>query len=415
MTDEFSAADRKVLRDLAKRVAEVAALPVMAERRRLWKKFNALLPERAMILVFPEGSWREIKADWQPQCEGQEARAAEDGLRTTLWTHEHMDTDVPAEPEFWIGKAITDTGWGLQPQWIYSREETGARKFDPVLHSAADLKKLHFPEVSHDAAASAKNLEFFTELFGDILSVHQAGIKFVGFHLIQQYTFLRGLEQAMVDMYECPELIHEAMRFFQEGNRRLVQQYLDQGLLDLNNDGTYNNSGGVSYSDELPQKDFAGKVRFKDLWACAETQEFALVSPQMHEEFALQYEKPLLEPFGLTGYGCCEDLTNKLDYVFKIPHLRRISISPFADVDRCAAGLKGDYVFSWKAHPAHMVGQFKSDMIRQYIRHTLEVCRDNGCVLEMILKDTHSCAGHPERFTQWTKIARELVNEFAGK
>jgi hypothetical protein len=62
-----------------------------------------------------------------------------------------------------------------------------------------------------------------------------------------------------------------------------------------------------------------------------------------------------------------------------------------------------------------MVGQFKPDMVRQYIRHTLEVCRDNGCPLEMILKDTHSCSDHPERFTQWTKIARELVNEFAGK
>jgi len=99
-----------------------------------------------------------------------QVEAAEDVFRTVLWTHEHMDTDMPVEAEFWVGKAITDTGWGLQPQWIYSREETGARKFDPVLHSAADLKKLHFPEVSHDAEASRKQLEFFTDLFGDILT-----------------------------------------------------------------------------------------------------------------------------------------------------------------------------------------------------------------------------------------------------
>ena len=57
-------------------------------------------------------------------------------------------------------------------------------------------------------------------------------------------------------------------------------------------------------------------------------------------EFALQYEKPLLEPFGLTGYGCCEDLSRKLDDVLTIPHIRRISISPFADVDLSAARLK---------------------------------------------------------------------------
>ena len=128
----------------------------------------------------------------------------------------------------------------------------------------------------------------------------------------------------------------------------------------------------MSYSDELPQKDFTGTVRLKDLWACAQAQELALVLPEMHEEFVLGYEKRLLEPFGLTGYGCCEDLTNKLDHIFRIPHIRRISISPFADVARCAAKLKGDYIFSWKPHPAHMVGRFKEDMIRQYIRRTLE-------------------------------------------
>ncbi|MBC7236793.1 MAG: hypothetical protein H5T69_13215 [Chloroflexi bacterium] len=30
-------------------------------------------------------------------------------------------------------------------------------------------------------------------------------------------------------------------------------------------------------------------------------------------------------------------------------------------------------------------------------------------VRPMILKDTHTCEGHPERFTRWTAIARELA------
>ena len=44
-------------------------------------------------------------------------------------------------------------------------------------------------------------------------------------------------------------------------------------------------------------------------------------------------------PFGLNAYCCCEDLTNKIDYSFEIPNLRRISISPWADVDKCAERL----------------------------------------------------------------------------
>jgi len=128
----------------------------------------------------------------------------------------------------------------------------------------------------------------------------------------------------------------------------------------------------------------------------------------------LPYEKRLLAPFGLTGYGCCEDLTRKLDEVFTIPHIRRISISPWADVDVCAAKLRGGYIFSWKPNPAHLVGLFDEQAVRAYIRHTVEVAQRHGCVLEMILKDTHTCEQHPERFNRWTQIARACVSDAAG-
>jgi hypothetical protein len=104
-------------------------------------------------------------------------------------------------------------------------------------------------------------------------------------------------------------------------------------------------------------------------------------------------------------------LSDKLEDVFTIPNLRRISISPFADVERCAEQLGGDYIYSWKPHPAHLVGDFSEERIRDYIRHTLEVTGD--CVIEMILKDTHTCEYHPERFTIWTDIAQELAAEYA--
>ena len=83
------------------------------------------------------------------------------------------------------------------------------------------------------------------------------------------------------------------------------------------------------------------------MWASAEAQEMALVSPAMHREFVLEYEERLLAPFGLNGYGCCEDLTRKLDDVLAIPNIRRISIAPWADVDACAERLGGGCIFSW--------------------------------------------------------------------
>jgi hypothetical protein len=404
----ISAADRKTLRDLASKVAEIAALPIMAERRDLWRKHNALKLVRPMILVFPEGAWRELLPDSAMTCRGEEARKIEWGLRARVYQHEHLDTDAVIEGDYVVGKVVRDTGWGLQAKWRWSDQPTGARAFDPVVLVPGDLKKLRFPEVSLDQAATRENLAFAQDLFGDILEVKLKGVAHVSFHLMSVYTSLRGLEQVMMDMIENPGWLHEAMAFLAEGHKRMVSAYVEQNLLSLNNDGTYHSSGGVGYTDELPKKGFdPDRVRPCDMWASAESQEMAQVSPRMHAEFCLTYEKPLLAPFGLNGYGCCEDLTRKLDDVLAIPNIRRVSISPFADVDACAERLQDECIFSWKPHPAHLVGAFQPERIRRYIRHALEAA--GGCVLEMILKDTHTCDNRPERFDQWTRIAREEV------
>ena len=202
------------------------------------------------------------------------------------------------------------------------------------------------------------------------------------------------------------------MAFVTEGHQRLMRQHIQLGLLNLNHDNTYHNSGGNGWIDTLPGKNFDGvHVEPRHMWGSAESQEMAQVSPEQHAEFALAYEKQLLAPFALTGYGCCEDLTRKLDLIFEhLPNIRRLSISPWADVDACAATLAGRRaIFSWKPNPAHLVGTFHEAALRAYIRHTLEVCRRHDCALEIILKDTHTCENHPERFDRWSRIAREEI------
>ena len=404
----ISKRERRLLRDLAKQVADAAALPVMAERRELWKRHNSLRPARPMILVFAEGAWRELLPDVSLKCTGKAARAIEWNLRHRLYTHEHLLDDTVVEKDWVVQKVVKSSGWGLEPKWRAAPTATGAGAFEPVLHAPADLRKLRFPEISVDEKATAADLARAQDLFGDVLDVKLKGVAHVSFHLMSQYTHWRGLNETMMDMYDNPSLLHDAMAFLEEGHRRVIRQYEDLNLLSLNNDGTYHSSGGVGYTDELPAAGFdPGRVRPRDLWASAEAQELAQVSPAMHAEFSTAYEKRLLAPFGLNGYGCCEDLTLKLGDVFTIPNIRRISISPFANVETCAEKLGRRYIFSWKPNPAHLVGRFDPEALRAYIGHTLEVAR--GCVLEMILKDTHTCENHPERFAEWTRIARELV------
>ena len=216
----------------------------------------------------------------------------------------------------------------------------------------------------------------------------------------------------MMDMVLNPSWLQDAMAFLTEGHRRLVQQYIDLNLLSLNNDDTYHSSGGNGYTDDLPAPGFdPDRVRPIDMWASAEAQELAGVSPKMHAEFSLDYEKALLAPFGLNGYGCCEALDRKMEDVLAIPNIRRVSISSFSDVDVCAEKLRDAAIFSWKPHPAHLVGAFDDDRIRNYIRHAVEVTQANNCVMEMLLKDTHTCEHQPERFDRWVAIAREVRQE----
>ena len=406
----LSPRDRALLRKLAQEVAEIASRSEISQRRRQWVEHNSLRSTKPMMLVFPEGSWAELLPDNLLQCETEETRAIEWNLRHRIYTFNHFQDDSVIEAEWVVGAPLTNTGWGLEPVKLASSEERGSFRIVPVLHEQADLKKMHFPDLVYDEAAHLRNLEEMHALFGDILQVKRKGVAHISYHLWSQYIYLRGENRYMEDLMDAPDFVHEVMSFFEQGHHRLLQQMIDLNLLSLNNDNTYHSSGGNGYTDQLPALGFdPAHVRPCDLWASAESQELAGVSPRMHREFALEYESRLLAPFGLTGYGCCEDLSRKIEDILQIPTMRRISISPFADLEKSAAALRGRAIYSWKPQPSHLVGQFQPEMVRAYIRRAIQACKAQGCYLEMILKDTHTCERRPERFDEWTRIAREEI------
>ncbi|MEN6355877.1 MAG: hypothetical protein ABFD83_02200 [Armatimonadota bacterium] len=408
----ISQKDREILRDLAKRVADIAGLPIMAQRRESWKKHHGLQRVRPMLLVFPERSWIELVPEESLTCRDEAARGYERSLRQKIYYHENIFDDTVIEQTFIVPKAISNTGWGLESQWTASDSAAGAGTFKPVIESQEDLKKLKFPKVIHDEAESMRRLQEAQDLFGDILDVRLKGIRTVSFHMMNIYTHLRGLERVMMDMYEEPEMLHEAMSFLEQGYHKLIDQYVDMNLLSLNDDDAWIYPGGNGYSGELPPAGYdPAHILPRDMWATAEAQELTIVSPEMTYEFAIQYEKRLLERFGISVYGCCEDITRKLNYVFEIANLRQVNISPFADVDKCAENFRKDIIFSWKPHPSALVGDFDEKYIRENIRHALDVTKN--LVMEIVLKDTHTCENHPERFTRWTRIAREVIEEYS--
>ena len=412
-TPIVSSEDRRILRDLAHRVAEIAARPEMRERRDEWVRHNRMAPGRPMIYIGPEGAWGELVPASALKCRDEQARGAEWRLRAKIHEFEHFASDNVVDNRWTVHKVIHDSGWGLERKWRPSPQaDRGAMGFEPVLLAPSDLKKLRIPRIEYDEAATQRDLDWAQEVLGDILAVTLKGRDRMDYHLFNQYSGWRGLDQALLDLCDNPSLVHDAMAFLEAAHRDLLRQYIAQNLLGLNNDHTDIYTSGYGYSDELPQRDWDGThVRPGDVWNWAEAQEMAVVSPAMHHEFVFAYEKRLLEPFGLNGYGCCDDLTLKLDFVLTIRNLRRVSICPWSDVEACARQLGNRVIFMWKPQPAHLVGTFNADMVRRYLRRTMDAAHAHGCVLELALLDTHTCEHHPERFDQWSQIAHEEAEQ----
>jgi hypothetical protein len=128
----------------------------------------------------------------------------------------------------------------------------------------------------------------------------------------------------------------------------------------------------------------------------------------MHGEFGIDYERKWLEKYGLTYYGCCEPLHKKIEVLTRIPNLRKISISPWADVAAAAELMRDRYVMSLKPGPMVLAGtSFDAEDVRKELSAKLKSAR--GCNVEIILKDISTVRHEPWRLWQWEKTASEVV------
>ena len=114
--------DRLILRELASKFAEIAALPVQQETKRLWKAINRLKPERPMFMM-DQLPWHELNGDGELtlRCQDDFCRQMEWNLRAALYKWNHMRDDSVIEPCIDIAKVIKGAHFGIEAS------ETGRR------------------------------------------------------------------------------------------------------------------------------------------------------------------------------------------------------------------------------------------------------------------------------------------------
>ena len=400
-----STQDRQVLRGLAAQVAELAARPVEQQKRALWYRHNALEPTRPLIFCDPENSWDEIIPPAQLECEGELARGWEVTLRKEIFWGAHMGDDRVIEPYFNVPHVYIESDWGMH-ETRTGGQDGGSYVWDAPLKSYADLERLHFPQIVIDHEATDRVLDLARETLGDLLAVRLKTTWWWSVGMTWLLIRLRGLAQIMYDMFDHPDGLHRLMAFLRDGHQARLDFLEQNRLLSLNNDGSYVGSGGFGWTHELPQPDFDGHVRTRDLWALAESQETVGISPHMFAEFVFPYQLPLLERFGLSCYGCCEPLDKRWPIVEQIPNLRRVSVSPWSERAQMAERLGDRYIYSMKPSPTDLaMDTFDEERIRAELRAALRATRD--CRVEVIMKDNHTIRNDPQRVVRWVQIARQ--------
>ena len=405
-----------LVRDLAKRVADIAAAPEEDRKARLWTACNDLQPERPMIFADPQNGWKELLDAWlRVECDEPLRAEVERRLRILLIRHEHVPDDFPIRNTFDVPIAYSGAGYDdYGPPLHVSRtgNRDGAYRIEPVIRSEADMSKLRPRPIRLDLGETDRTARRVEDIIGDILHVRKVGRSRWRYGLTRVLIHMRGLQNMMLDMYDNPGLLHRLMEFLRDDFMRELDLFEREGAIALNNTpDNVTGSGGLSPTTALPADGFLGTVRAGDCVCWGESQETVGVGPAQFEEFVLQYQLPLLERFGLVDYGCCEPLDQKLDLLLReIPHLRWVSVSPWANRELCAQKLDKRYVYVYKPNPARICApQPDWQGAEREIRETIRMAR--GCPMHIVMKDTHTFCNEPARITEWCRMAARVVRD----
>lgn len=406
--------DQSLLRELAKQYADLAAMEVNSQRKSRCQAVNGLSPQRPPVWI-DEIPWHEMDIDGQLrlQCSDPLAREIEGYLRKSLFRWKYFQADMVLTPYYPMQKSSFSSGIG-----VTIREETQAvdaangivsHHYEDELDTEEKVERLHCPIITRDPDKDQLRKAKAEEYLGGILPVRLCGT-YIYFSPWDQISMLRGVEPILMDMIDRPELIHLTMKKFQEIGLSTMEQMEQLDLLDYE---AVTLHCTPPYTKDLPAPDYdGGKVRCKDIWFRSMAQMLSTVSPSMFEEFELEYMLPMAEKCGLTYYGCCEPLSDRIELLKRVPNLRKIGVSPWADIRKCAEQIGGSYVYARKPNPAMVAGTFDKPAVQKEIRETIQVCLEYQCPYEFVLKDISTVSYKPENLILWNQTVQETIDEF---
>jgi len=398
------------IKNLAGKYMEIATNDENYEKYILHRRVNDLKQIRPVVLL-GEIPWNELKnePDLILTCENESLRSIEWYFRREIYSHKNFRADRIYKPYFSVPKVINSTGIGINTDENTIEAHNGvisSHYYNDMLRDEADLEKLETPVISFDNETTNKNFEFTAELLNKIIPVKIDGIGGgygISHKIWDTIATLKGVTNLLIDLAERPEFMHKIADRLTNITIETALQYEKLGL--LSNSALYVHETAGGTNDLEAPADYEN-VKLENVWGRGLAQIFASVSPAMHDEFDIQYAKKSLAPYKLSYYGCCEPLDKKIDILRQIKNLRKISITPWADINIAAETIGKDYVVSVKPNPAALSTSYLDEQaVKKELKSLTDACYKNNCAFELVLKDISSVGGNPENLTKWTNIA----------
>ena len=398
--------DVTVLRDLARRYAEYAALPEQAERRARWVRHNMLRDERPLVLI-DQLPWNELNDDGSltNQVTDPYWRGVETWLRQEIYKWRVMPVDMVLDPYIKLRRPIHSSGWGIDAHVtrlaMDKTSDVYAQQFEDLINEPEDIEKIHNPELTLDAAAEKEIEQTADWLFDGIIPWRFVGLT-MHLGVWDTITMWMGVENCYIELMDRPEMMHALMERLTQG---LLYQIETANRLGLYDGAEHYCHCSHTYRDDDDQSLYGTT---QGGWAFGLAQLFTSVSPKITDEFECAYMKRVFPHFRHIYYGCCDRLDDRMEYIITLPNVRKISCSPWSEREAFAEKIPRSMIMSNKPSPALMATDtFDEDAVRADLRRTIDAARRNGKKLEMILKDISTVRYQPDRLRQFSRIALE--------
>ncbi len=302
------------------------------------------------------------------------ARLVEFQLRQKIERFKSAAEEIPIEPAIHTNLGLCWTHrLGPFGERYRTDEGTGAFVNQPFVRSEADLDALPSPHFRFDDSLHEARAAVFAEIVEGELPVIDDGLPGAAGAPFSTANNLVGVLEVLEAFLLRPRFIHRLMDFVVQGIIGYTRE-MREAL------------GGATYAT----------------FGCDEVS-CNVFSSSVYEEFILPYEIKAAAAFDSIYYHSCGNLTPIFDRILRIPHLHRVHVSPWSDMERAVDVLAGKVVIEKHLEPTIDLDKLSVERMRDYVRQVADLGTDYP--LEMVVP-THTPGG---------RLYRKLFHEEASR